>query len=135
MVADFIRGGASRLYSLTGYEKLPQMIAQVNSKGIELGMDKLRALFFLILNVDMPLKEYICSPGDKNLYAIALAVKPDETLEKRHSYSMVGTKPMSKEKARRFMLELRDLVNAWLSNEALTCYDLVSKIKEEYLVS
>lgn len=33
------------------------------------------------------------------------------------------------------MLELRDLIKAWLSNEILTASDLISKIREEYLVS
>ena len=55
-------------------------------------------------------------------------------MELRHSYSMIGTKPIESGRARRFMLELGDIVRAWLSNEALTPSDLVTKIKEEYLV-
>ena len=58
-----------------------------------------------------------------------------EGMERRHSYSMIGTKAIERDRARRFMLELGDIVRAWLSNEALTVSDLVAKIKDEYLVS
>lgn len=104
------------------------MVCKVVEEGPKVGIDKIRALFFLILNVDMPIKEYICDPHNKDLYAAAVGIRVEEVDEK-HSYSVLGTKPIEKEKARRFMLELNDLVRAWLSNEALNHSDLVAKVK------
>lgn len=138
MIIDFIRGGASRLHAITGCQEIEVMLERVMRERGALGMDTLRALFFVVLNVDMPLKEYICAPGDRTLYAVALGLAAGtsaEAMEKRHSYSMVGTKPIERAKARRFMLELGDIIRAWLSNEALSASDLVAKVREEYLVS
>lgn len=140
MIVDFIRAGAGRLHSITGCTELERMVSCVSSKldgarlGAGLGMDVLRALFFLVLNVDMPIKEYICNPRDMALYATAVGLRPDSPqIERMHSYAMLGTKPMGTERARGFMLELGGLVRAWLSNEALTPPDLVNAIKQEYL--
>lgn len=140
MLVDFIRAGAGRLHSITGCKELERMVACVSSKldgsrlGAGLGMDVLRALFFLVLNVDMPIKEHICDPRDRALYATAVGLPADSPqIERMHSYAMVGTRAMGHDKARRFMLELSRLVRAWLSNEALTPSDLVGAIKQEYL--
>lgn len=161
MIVDFIRAGASRLviiiiirliadyeveiktattrrlYSITGCEDLNKMVGEIVNRTEEVGINKLRALFFIVLNMDMPLKEYICEPNDVKLYSVAMGLpsssKNDVSL--MHSYSMIGTKKMEPPKAKRFMLELRDSINSWLANERLTCSDLVTKIKEEYLVS
>ena len=65
MIIDFINAGAARLHSITGCQDLETMARQVTTKRAELGMDTLRALFFLITNVDMPIKEYICCPGNR----------------------------------------------------------------------
>jgi hypothetical protein len=70
MIIDFVRGGASRLHSITGCSELEDMMREVlassqNHDYHRLGMDTLRALFFLIANVDMPIKEYLCAPGDR----------------------------------------------------------------------
>jgi hypothetical protein len=143
MVVDFIRAGAGRLHSLTGCRELESMVECISSKvadvlrpGAGLGMDVLRALFFLILNVDMPIKEYICSPSDRGLYAVAVGLPAySPSIEMMHSFSMLGTRPMGDERARRFMMELGVLVRGWLSNEGLTPSDLVEAIKQEYLVS
>lgn len=137
LIAEFVLAGAARLHSLTGCPELEVVAAAVSSgAGGAVGMDTLRALFFLVLNVDMPIKEYICSPGDRGLYATAVGVPRDSPrLEAMHSYSVLGTRPMERPRARRFMLELGGLVRAWLSNEALTPSDLMDKVKEEYLVS
>jgi hypothetical protein len=136
MIVDFIRAGASRLYSLTGCDELNKMVGEIVYNTSQVGINKIRALFFIILNVDMPLKEYICEPNSLDLYAIALGIpKNSNDINLMHSYSMIGTKPMDHGKARRFMLELGDIIRSWLSNETLTLSDLATKVKEEYLVS
>jgi hypothetical protein len=65
MIIDFVNAGAARLYSITNCQELKYMAKIVAERRSELGMDTLRALFFLIVNVDMPIKEYICCPGDR----------------------------------------------------------------------
>lgn len=100
MMTEFVRAGASRLHSITKCEQLGEMVSIITQQRGTFPMDRLRCLFFLILNVDMPLKEYICDPQSKSKYATALGIKASEVSESQHSYSMIGTKPIAKEKAR-----------------------------------
>lgn len=134
MMAEFVHAAGCRLYSLTGVNELARTLKEVVQNRNGIGVDRLRALFFLFLNMDMPLKEYVCDPGSVESFAAALNIPMDEAVQ-RHSYSMVGTKPLSKEKARRFVLEMREICKAWLSKETSTCSDFVGIVRQEYLVS
>lgn len=154
---DMIQASASRLYSITGCEDVKMMVQGVALNRESVGEDRLKSLFFLLLNVDMPLKEYICDPTDLNLYAAAhnlhhqLAQRRQQQqqnatprgiadastggiVEQRHQLACINTGGMQPDKARAFLVMLKRVVNAWLCNEDLTCADLVQEVKQEYLV-
>ena len=110
------------------------------------GPDVIRALFFLFLNVDCVLKDYVCNPGNRKYFAAAMNIRkplatsgtPDQAqaLAKLHSWSMLCTRPLDPGKARRFFYILRNsIVKVWMQDERLHASDLLQMIKEEYLVS
>ena len=140
-LAEFVHASAVRLYSIVRCPFLEAMMDHiiVNQKGnrINASMDVLKALFFLFLNVDMVLKEYVCNPGSKAAFASAMNLKPCcEGMDRMHAWSMVGTKPISPAKARGFFKVLHDkVVKNWLQDERFTPSDLVKMVKDEYLVA
>jgi hypothetical protein len=156
---EFVRASAIRLHSITQCKFLVSMMnsvmEQVQQQQYPLqdscrhGPDSVKALFFLFLNVDMVLKEYVCNPCDKKAFATAMNIKykgsggssgcpaaeQAKVLQRMHAWSMVGTRPIHDAKARRFFTALHDrIVCAWLQDERLQPSDLVHMVKEEYLV-
>ncbi len=131
------------------------------------GPDVIRAMFFLFLNVDTVLKEYVCKPGCVKAFAAAMNIRmpsasaaaataagggvargssgkscaassetASQDLAKLHSWSMLCTRPLDPEKARRFFSVLRNsIVKVWTQDERLHASDLLQLVKEEYLVS
>lgn len=134
MVVEFIYASSCRLYGITKNEELRSTVYRVMELKDRVGDDRLRAMFFLLFNVDMQLKEYVCDVGNESLYSAALNLESIDS-RPRHSYSMVGTRCICPRKAEGFMRNLKPVIDHWLSNEALNCSDLITKIKEEYLVS
>ncbi len=109
------------------------------------GPDVIKALFFLFLNVDMVLKNYVCMPSSIEAFAEAMNVRmpkrqqlqdQHQLLCRMHAWSMIGTRRMDTAKARRFFAALHDdVVRKWLQDERLHARDLVRMVKEEYFVS
>ena len=97
----------------------------------------LKTLFFLFLNVDMPLKNYVCNPSDKELFAAAMNFPSKSNLDgldKLHAWSMVGVGKIGKEKAKLFFTVLHGkLVKTWLQDERLTPSDFVRMVREDYI--
>ena len=56
VMLEFIFASAQRLYSLTNNGQLYAMIHDMQRNGTSWSIQKIRALFFLLLNVDMQLK-------------------------------------------------------------------------------
>lgn len=133
MIVDFIYTSACRMYSITSCEELKTAVQEVLLKREELGIDRLRSMFFLLFNVDMQLKEYVCGTAQRELFAAALILSEEDA--KKRPLSMVGTVCLTAQKARCFIVELKELINRWLSNQTLTCSDFVANVKKEYLVS
>lgn len=171
-ILEFVRASAVRLHSITECQFLVAMmnsvIAQVTHQHSttecfqRCGPDTVKALFFLFLNVDMVLKEYICNPTDRRAFAAAMNIRyrparlgaatgggggskgnkqqqeeeqQHQALERMHAWSMIGTKPMNAAKGRRFFTVLHDkIVRMWLQDQRLHASDLVRMVKEEYLV-
>lgn len=144
---DFVQASAVRLHSITQCPFLASMIRGMAAQ--QHALDAIKALFFLLLNVDMVLKEYVCSPGCVKAFAAAMNVRrpaaaergkrkaadDDEPLARMHAWSMIGTRAMDPAKARRFFTVLHDsIVKMWLQDERLHASDLVQMVKEEYLV-
>lgn len=99
-----------------------------------MGMDAVKALFFMLLNYDMPMKEYMIEPGDARKFAAAMNMKLQDS-KKLHACSMLGVQPLPAERARLFYPALREVVKDWMGMEALNATDLVKRIREEYLVA
>jgi hypothetical protein len=132
---EFIYACAQRLYSLTQNKMLSETIFRVMTTPESVSLQQSRALFFLLLNVDMPLKEYICDTSDKNLLAKALNI-PLTDVASKQSYVMTGAHKADQPKLRSFFLKLsHEIVPNWMQNQGLTFSDLVETIKEEYIIS
>jgi hypothetical protein len=132
---EFIYACAQRLYSLTQNKMLSETIFRVMNTPESVSLQQSRALFFLLLNVDMPLKEYICDTSDKNLLAKALNI-PLTDVASKQSYVMTGAHKADQPKLRSFFLKLsHEIVPSWMQNQGLTFSDLVETIKEEYIIS
>lgn len=134
-IREFLLASSARLHSIVKCRHLAAT-ADVVAKQVP-PLDTLKAMFFLFLNVDMVLKNYVCMPGSEEAFAAAMNAKAGaEGLTKLHAWSMVGTRPISAAKARNFFLELhRKVVKQWLQDERKTPRDLVDAVKEAYLVS
>lgn len=99
-----------------------------------MGMDRVKALFFMLLNMDMPMKEFIIDTANIHKFAAAINKKVEDCT-KIHSYSLIGMRPLSPEKATRFYPALRTTINTWMATEPLQPGQLVRNIREEYLIS
>lgn len=153
---QFVRASAHRLYSITQCPFLAGMMQSIDrgeecrsfARGRGIGDDVIRALFFLLLNVDDVLKRYVCMPGSIKAFAEAMniCIKGNGTnahddqniamLRRMHAWSMMGTKPLDVAKGKRFFVVLHDsIVKLWMQDERLHASDLVQMVKEEYLVS
>lgn len=142
---EFVRASAVRLHSITQCTFLERMMQSLSpGKQTPLPDDAVKALFFLFLNVDMVLKEYVCDTANVKAFASAMNIRltgsagaPAELqyLERMHAWSMLGTLPMNHKKAARFFTVLHDrIVRAWLQDERLCATDLVQMVKDEYLI-
>ena len=148
-IKEFVHASAVRLYSIVKCQFLAGMMDQVldmrrkssssqpRTTMVTVSTDMLKGVFFLLLNVDMVLKEYVCNPGSKAAFAAAMNVRPScEGLDKMHAWSMVGTKPIPACKARGFFKVLRDKVaKQWLQDERMTPADLERMVKDDYMVA
>lgn len=135
-IMEFVHASAVRLHSIVQCEFLANMMNSLMAAK-SCSPDMLKALFFLFLNVDMVLKEYVCNPASKQAFAAAMNVKPSAAgLDRLHSWSMIGTKQIAAAKARGFFKALHDkIVKSWLQDERLTPSDLVRMVRDEYLVA
>jgi hypothetical protein len=135
VIMEFIHASAQRLYSLTSNEKLSETIFHAMNTSESMSLQKSRALFFLLLNVDMPIKEYLADTCDKGLLAKALNT-PLSDIASRQSYVMIGAHTADKAKLHSFFLKLsHDIIPNWMQNQGLTFNDLVDTIREEYIIS
>lgn len=88
-VLDFVLASAVRLHSITHCPFLSSMMKSVLAHSASsnqnntsatpagctsIGPDVVKALFFLLLNVDMVLKEYVCTPGCVKAFAAAMNI-------------------------------------------------------------
>tara|TARA_Y100000389_G_C17171066_1_gene369176 strand:- start:46 stop:513 length:468 start_codon:yes stop_codon:yes gene_type:complete len=125
---------AQRLYSITNCKELVDSMNKVMKGQGDVAPDQLRAFFFMLLNMDVYMKEWMCKIDDEKLFAKAFIVK-EEDVRKLHAYSLVGTNNMCRGKALLFFTSLRKIVQDWMSVEMLTACNFVERVKEEYLVS
>jgi hypothetical protein len=135
VMMEFIHACAQRLYSLTNNTMLSETIFHVMNTPQSVSLAQSRALFFLLLNVDMPLKEYVCDTFNKELLAKALNI-PLTDVASKQSYAMIGAHKADPPKLQSFFWKLsHEIVPNWMQNQGLTFSDLVETIREEYIIS
>ena len=140
---------AQRAYLLTGEESL-KGVGKLLQEPEKAGTDSIKALFLMLMNMDMPVKEYMCSPGDpellkgvlnwRGILGTARSAKErreaeDVLGEREFAYSQLGLHALGPEKARVFFGSLREVVKAWMASETLTPARLLRDVREEYLIS
>lgn len=136
---ELVQASAVRVHSITHCPFLAGMMQRMTVEST----DEVKALFFLLLNVDMVLKEYICKPGCVKTFSSAMNIKKStensmhqQKLEKMHAWSMMGMRGLDPAKGTRFFTVLHySLVKTWLQDERLVARDLLQMVKTEYLVS
>lgn len=135
-ITEFVHASAVRLHAIVQCKFLASMMDSIIASK-QRSADTVKVLFFLFLNVDIVLKEYVCNPGNKAAFAAAMNVRADcAGLDKLHAWSMVGTRQIAAAKARPFFKTLRDsLVKNWLQDERLNASDFLRMVKDEYLVA
>jgi hypothetical protein len=139
MIREFLQASSARLQSIVHCRYLESTMEVIlhPERGQEVPLDTLKALFFLFLNVDMVLKNYVCKTNSRDDFAAAMNMRrnsPD--LNKLHAWSMVGTRAISQGKAVSFFVALHNVVvKQWLQDERRNPSDLVEAVKDQYLVS
>ena len=107
----------------------------VSDKSI--GIDIMKGLWILLLNVDMRTKDLLMQPRNRGLQRLALSydgVSKDAMENACASLNVM--KPMDNGTAARFLVDLHlELVPKWLQNEILTCQDLVRSTTSLYINS
>ena len=134
LISDFVVASAQRLYDISRNTLLHSTMGLFIQKQDTLAPMYVKLLFFIFMNMDMVLKEYVCDPMNPKLFAAALNL-PISSVSKKHSLSVIGTKPMAQAAAKGFMIRLRIIIQEWLSNEEIQKVDLFNRIREEYIVA
>jgi hypothetical protein len=139
-ILELVTASSARLNSICQCKYLQatmQAVTQARASAQPVPINVLKAMFFLFLNVDMVLKDYICNTSSKDCFAAAMNTKRNAAdLDKLHAWSMVATKQISPGKARNFFLALNQkLVKQWLQDERRGPMEFLQAVKDEYLVS
>ncbi len=139
-ITEFVQASAGRLHSIVKCQHLANTICHIldcQRKGEPVAIDTLKAMFFLLLNVDIVLKTYVCDTANKEAFAAAMNSKQNvEGLDKLHAWSMMGTRPICKEKAINFFVALHEVVvKKWLQDERKGPTELLEDVKDKYLIS
>lgn len=123
---------ADRLHTVADSDALRPLLDDLANKRV--GIDVVRAVWVLLLNVDMRTKELVLAPQDPRRVAAAIPPLPSgDPGAEAALQRMIG---MDAGKARRFFVDLHDdLVPRWLENETLVPADLVRHATDLYLNS
>jgi hypothetical protein len=110
----------------------------------DLHFEKARGLLCLLINIDMPIKEYACSPSDPALWRKMFNLpepKTDADREKirartkdMHSAVLLQCDPMCGKKATLFFKTIRGTtIPNWMHDERCNVADLVHSVRMEYI--
>ena len=145
----YIHAMGQRLYALTISSDIECALSTIMRHRGRVGTDRLKALFITMLNMDMPMKEYICNPNCKNFQAVAFNLAPqpqksgigmsgggiDASINRALDAHSLGVSDFPAPRAARFYVALRAIVNLWMANEYMAPADLLKLTRDEYLVS
>jgi hypothetical protein len=135
IMTQTITAMANRLYSMTESEQLQQTMSVFLQSWNTIPIVKMQALWIVLFNVDIPMKEYILDPANTNSFRLAMNITdPKVDIEKHPAVLMMRSLPLNRAKAIRFLTDLHDDgVPKWMQNEAINAADLVMTTKEIYL--
>jgi hypothetical protein len=109
-ILGIVKASVQRMHEITSNEFTAAMKRLLDTKQTTLSL--LKALFFLLLNVDMTMKELVVNTH------------------------MQQIDNMSKEKAKRFFMDLRNItVPNWIKNPDMDINDFLNAVKQLYLNS
>lgn len=129
LVQTMIEHMIERLHRITNSNTL-SVVHAIMLNNQKPGPDWHKALWILLMNTDMKMKEVIVNPQDKKL--MRECFNNDEQTTRVLS-TLTSIDPA---KARRFWVDLQeDTVPRWMENEAMTVSDLVKRVKDLYLNS
>lgn len=132
-MTSFIIGSCQRLYTLSGNEKLLRLQADLASCAVPIAPDRLRAMFFLFLNVDPVLKDFLTDSSNANKLAECFCTT-SELNRNTEALMMLQSKQATPGKLRNFFTTLhRDIAPRWLQNTQAGEALLVKICREEYL--
>jgi hypothetical protein len=136
VMMEFMFASAQRLYSLSENVSLHATFCRMMQHPEVVSLQQCRGMFFLLLNVDMPLKEYVCDTQNKSLLAVALNLADASEVTGKHAYAMIGARQPDAPKLESFFLKLgQEIVPQWLQNETLGPNDLANTVRDEYIIS
>lgn len=131
---ELISASVERMNSLVHVQELADMARDLREHPEGWAMERVRALFFLLLNVDIQLKEYLCNTSDKELLATALNVDLAD-LPRTKTHDMAGSAQADKEVLHRFFVDLhKNIVPGWLQCEARKPSELSREVQQCYIV-
>ena len=123
-----------RFYSLVKVDELLVLAQDLVAHPHKWSNDRLRALFFLLLNVDMELKDFVSDVSREELLSNAMNLR-GEMVKNHELLEMCGSAQASPEKLRSFFTKLHaEIVPGWTQNQYLTCSDLARQIQQAYII-
>lgn len=130
---ELISASAERMNSLVPVQELSDTVRDLRENPGGWAIERIRALFFLLLNVDIQLKEYLCNTSDKELLAATLNVNVAD-LPNTSTHEMTGSAQADKETLRRFFADLnKNIVPEWLQCEAKKPSELAREVQQCYI--
>lgn len=130
-----IHGMSVRLDSIIQSNIMTKLSHSIHNESCHWPVDKIRALFFLLLNVDMKTKHFICNTKDESrLEDCTCMGRLDVRI--RALKEMCQSQQASAGKLRNFFVYLKnDIVQGWLQDDTLTFSDLAQRCREMYLLA
>jgi len=123
-----------RFYSLVRVDELVTLAQDLTVNSDKWSNDKLRALFFLLLNVDIQLKTFVSNTSSEELLSDAMNLKGG-IVKNTGLLEMCGSSQPSSEKLRSFFKILHaKIVPEWTQNQFCTYSDLSREIQQAYIV-
>ena len=135
LMTHTITAMANRLYAMTESEQLQETMSVFLQSWNTIPIVKMQALWIVLFNVDIPMKEYILDPANTKSFRSAMNITDAKVnIEKHPAVLMMRSLPLYRAKAIRFLTDLHNEgVPKWMQNEAINATDLVTTTKEIYL--
>jgi hypothetical protein len=134
MMVQTITAMANRLFAMTSSTPLQEMVEELLAEWQTICITRMQAVWVLLFNVDLPMKEYIMSPGNANVFKKTMGLDPAQECTQHPMRAMMRCQPLSPGKARRFITDLHaECIPNWIQNEMMGPLHLVTASRDIYL--